>query len=274
MYPAHGGGLGSGPSARGWLGAWPTAARPLIVLAIGLAATSCTAGRYWSNLPEARSGIRVYAIEADTTAGRAVSIARRLAVARPLPVGQVVVASSGFLRGRFGARFPDDNAGAFRCGSGDPPPDGCVYVGDRLLTALSDDALAGVLAHELGHLERGHRRPIENAAAKAVCREPAYSITQAFTRLFAGCGAPQRGPTVETAVEAYESREIERQADAAALARLGAAGYCAGPLMRETFVQLFRLLPGTGTGGLLASHPGYRERWEQAGSDCAPGVPP
>jgi predicted Zn-dependent protease len=69
-------------------------------------------------------------------------------------------------------------------------------------------------------------------------------------------------------VGAYRSREIEREADAAAVARLAAAGYCAGPVMRTTFTELARLRPGAGTGGLLASHPGYAERWERAGSSC------
>jgi Zn-dependent protease with chaperone function len=242
----------------------------LILLTIALALMSCTAKRYWPDLPPARPGVLAYYVESDPAARRAALIARQLSAARPLPVDRVLVASSGFLNAQAGFKLPDNNAGAFRCGSGYPPPSGCVYVGNRLLTALSDDALAGVLAHELGHLERGHRRPTENAAAKAVCQQPAHSLPQAFTRLFAGCGIPRTGPTVSTAVEAYESREIEWEADEAAIDRLAAAGYCAGPLMRETFGELSNLFPEKGTGGLLASHPGYAERWKQAGAECSP----
>jgi predicted Zn-dependent protease len=69
-------------------------------------------------------------------------------------------------------------------------------------------------------------------------------------------------------VGAYRSREIEREADGAAMARLAAAGYCVGPVMRVTFAELSRLKPAAGAGGVLASHPGYTERGERAGPGC------
>lgn len=190
-------------------------------------------------------------------------------MAKPLPVEMVIVASSGFLNRTFGAGlFPDDNAAAFRCGHGDPPPNGCIYVGDRLLTTLSDDALAGVLAHELGHLEKGHRPVVRKPAADAACRQPAHTLEQAFIRLFAGCGIPHVEVTAAAAREAYASREIEREADEAAIERLATAGYCAGPVMRETFTELSNVFPEKGSGGPLSSHLGYRDRWQHAGSDC------
>jgi hypothetical protein len=240
-----------------------------LLLVIG-AVGGCAGGeRHWTNLPPARDAVSVHRPPEDAAVDRAARIVARLAAARPLPVDVIVIASSGYLTSRFGAgRFRDDNAGTFRCGDGEPPPSGCIYVGDRLLAALSDDALAGVLAHELGHLERGHR-PAARPTTAAACERPAYSIGEAWTRLVQGCTVPPDRGTAWQAVGAYRSREIEREADDAAIARLAAAGYCAGPVMRATFTELSGLKPGPGSGGVLASHPGYAERWERAGSGCA-----
>lgn len=158
--------------------------------------------------------------------------------------------SSGFLNRSLGpGRFPDDNAGAGRCSMGDPPPDGCIYIGDLLLERLSDEALAGVLAHELGHLERGHR-----------------SISPAAKELGVALGG-----LTYAALVARREREDERETDQAALARLTAAGYCAGPVMQRTFDELAELtLWGRGGGGVLSSHPGYGERVARAGTACGP----
>jgi hypothetical protein len=240
----------------------------VLLLVVGTLA-GCAGERYWSNLPPARAPVPVHRLADDPAAERATRITARLAAAGPLPVEAIVVASSGYLTRRFGAgRFRDENAGTFRCGQGEPPRSGCIYVGDRLLAALSDDALAGVLAHELGHLERGHRPPGRTTTAGSACERPAHSVGEAWTRLLQGCTVPPDQGTAWQAVGAYRSREIEREADEAAIARLAAAGYCAGPVMRATFAELSRLKPGAGAGGILASHPAYAERWERAGSGC------
>ena len=243
-------------------------------LAIALVLLAGCASGHWRNLPDPRPGVLAYHAASDPDARRATIIARTLSAAKPLPVEKVYVLSSRFLNEASGAlRVPDDNAGSWRCGKGDPPSYGCIYVGDRLLSALSDDALAGILAHELGHLERGHRPTGALAAALRmrsaslqVCHQPALTRDQAFRQLIA-CNLAL-SDTLWAASAAQASQDAEREADASGVERLAAAGYCAGLVMRGTFVELSRLFPGKGTGGLLASHPGYAERWQNAGSGC------
>jgi tetratricopeptide (TPR) repeat protein len=94
----------------------------------------------------------------------------------------------------------DDRARVFRCGLKDepmhetrPPSSGCIVLPEMDLDRLSDDALAAVIAHELGHIERGHKS-------------------------WQGAAEPML---------------IQWEADEAAIKRLHLAGYCAGETLRK-----------------------------------------
>jgi hypothetical protein len=93
----------------------------------------------------------------------------------------------------------DDRARSFRCPVKDEkielpraPSAGCVVVPEGYLDRLSDDGLAALIAHELGHIEKGHRTWQGSA-------EPVL---------------------------------IQWEADEAAVNRLYLAGYCAGETLR------------------------------------------
>lgn len=239
---------------------------------------------YWANLPEPRSNVPAYRISGDDKLPvRVALIAHKLASAHPLPVDRVLVISSDSLnaslkaQGKKGGASPI-NAGAYRCGEGNPPPSGCIYFGNDLLNSLTDDAIAGILAHELGHLERGHRPSPDLQAAlgvqqagQDVCTRQANTRDEAIGSLV-GCGISLIGFGA-AAVAAGYSRDVEREADASAIVRLSAAGYCAGPLMQNAFAELSRLLDSRGapqSDVLLDTHPSLRERWQNAGSACGP----
>lgn len=251
--------------------------RALLPVLVLLASTGCASSGYWKNLPEPRAAVPAYAIRGDDpTVVRAVRITRRLASARPLPVELLLVATSDFVNTTVkDARFPATNAGAWRCGEGDPPARGCIVVGTRMLKDFSDDALAGVLAHELGHLERGHRGQragLERAkrtssAGMELCGPGVDPLTLIVGLVSCGVGLAGRGAA---ATLADYSREREREADAAAVERLAAAGYCAGPVMKQTVTELARLAPAADRTSVFATHPGYDERWRNAGGVCTP----
>jgi predicted Zn-dependent protease len=257
------------------------ATRIFIFLSVGIL-TACALNTRWDNLPPPRQGVFVHWLQGDDeSVKKAWVIVQRLARAKPLPVERVFVLTADHGNATSKTKtFSNDNAGAFRCGRGDPPPNGCVYVGGQLLRNLSDDALAGVLAHELGHLEKGHRNPVyrEIGTAKGMgnigmdlCGADSGGTAAGAVISLIGCGIGLVG-TAGAAGFAVYSRDTEREADASGLERLAAAGYCAGPTMRKTAVEMSRLHPQKQGLNVFSSHPGWRERWENAGSDCGSSV--
>ncbi len=239
--------------------------------------SGCSSSAHWRNLPEQRTGVVAYLLIDDNERIRpAVGLVHVLAETAPLPVDKLYVFTSG--QGNLALRvqaFDSKNAGAFRCGKGTPPPSGCVFVGDELLAALSLDALAGVMAHELGHLERGHK-PLDSDL------QTARGITRTGNQL---CGQLVPGPIcavagvigcalalgglASTATISSYSRDLEREADESALNRLKAAGVqCPSLVMQKTFSELSNL-PGAGKGGgLFSTHPSLRERWQNLNGAC------
>jgi formylglycine-generating enzyme required for sulfatase activity len=167
----------------------------------------------------------------------------------------------------------DDNAASSRCGEGDPPPDGCIYVGMKLIRGLSDDALAGVLSHELGHLEKGHIGSDLLKTAVGVFRNsPSLCMSNQkllVTLITCGIGLGLSYTAYNVAVEeAGIDRDIEREADQAAWDRLADSGYCAGRVMKTTFAELSKLVPQGGKGDIFSTHPSYSERWANADPAC------
>ncbi|HEY1373560.1 MAG TPA: M48 family metalloprotease [Candidatus Binatia bacterium] len=239
--------------------------------------SGCSASTHWSNLPEQRSGVVAYLLIDDNDRIRpAVGLVHVLAEAVPLPVDKLYVFTSR--QGNTALKvqaFQSQNAGAFRCGKGDPPPSGCVYVGDEVLAALSLDALAGVLAHELGHLERGHK-PVDSDLQKArgmtrtgnqLCGQMVPGAIGALAGVI-GCALALGGLASAATISSY-SRDLEREADESALNRLKAAGVqCPSLVMQKAFSEVSNL-PGVGQGGgLFSTHPSLRERWQNANAAC------
>ncbi|NQE48093.1 M48 family metallopeptidase [Herbaspirillum rubrisubalbicans] len=132
-------------------------------------------------------------------------------------------------------------------------PSGQIVVTDEIVDLLNDDdALMGVLAHELGHVHRRHlmRRLIQSSA-----------IAAAATVLFGDVSAVLANiPTV--LLDLKYSRDIEREADDYAIAMFKANG-----LPRQKLALVFEKLEQVGEDHkdgpelpYLSSHPANEER--------------
>lgn len=145
-------------------------------------------------------------------------------------------------------------------------PGGYVYVTRGLLTLAKDEAeVAGVLAHEIGHVTARH----------SVARATRSTLTDL---LAAGVGMALGNDTVAQlltlgsgAMLASYSREQELEADALGVETLARAGY--DPFAQATFLETLRryeqytsLRTGNNSGGfdLFATHPPTAERVETA----------
>jgi Zn-dependent protease with chaperone function len=137
-------------------------------------------------------------------------------------------------------------------------PSGIVIVTDRLVEiAKSDDEIASVLAHEIGHVTRRHalRHLMQNSATALIVATVTGDITS-VSSLSATL------PTV--LIDAKYSRDFEREADDAAVAYLKSKG-----LPVKLYAEMLRRLeadhdrePKTakGLGELFSSHPETGER--------------
>ncbi len=141
-------------------------------------------------------------------------------------------------------------------------PGGYVYVTRGLLVLANDEAeVAGVLAHEIGHVTARH----------SVARATRSTITD---MLAAGVGMALGDATIAQllnlgsgAMLASYSREQELEADSLGVETLARAGY--DPFAQATFLETLRryeqytsLRSGNNSGGfdLFASHPATEER--------------
>ncbi|WP_395823724.1 M48 family metallopeptidase [Collimonas sp.] len=126
-------------------------------------------------------------------------------------------------------------------------PSGEIVVTDQLVRLLNDDALMGVLAHELGHLHRRHmvRRLIQGSAVGAT----ALLLFGDVSTLIAGIP-----PVV---LDLKYSRDIESEADDYAIAMFKANGVSLGKL-----AYTFEKLDGESTrfSTYLSTHPPSKER--------------
>lgn len=124
-----------------------------------LALNSCATLDTWQNLPPMRDHVFVKIAPNDAATQRFKDKIEHIVQSRPLPVDAVAVTSTTYLRtlGRQLDPAMELNAAAVRCGPGNPPRYGCLIIGSSLFIALSNDAIAGIFAHELGHLEAGHK---------------------------------------------------------------------------------------------------------------------
>ena len=123
---------------------------------------------------------------------------------------------------------------------------------------ITAEELAGVVAHELGHVSLGHsrRRMIDFSGQNAV----RILLATVFGRYLPGIGGYLAG-FVTQLLAARLSRRDEFEADAYASALLMAAGIGTGP-QKSLFGKLDRLTgnPGAGPPAWLRSHPQSGDR--------------
>jgi Zn-dependent protease with chaperone function len=140
-------------------------------------------------------------------------------------------------------------------------PGGRIFLLDGLLEkARSPDELAGILAHELGHVKHrdGLRKLIQTGGTSFLIGLLFGDVTGAGAALVAA----------RSLLDASYSRDAERDADAFATQTLRKLGRSAAPsgelLLRITGAQSTRASP------LLASHPLTEERLEAMKKDQGP----
>jgi Zn-dependent protease with chaperone function len=132
-------------------------------------------------------------------------------------------------------------------------PGGTMVLTDELVTLLADqpDALLGVLAHELGHLEQRHGM---RALARAMTGSALAGMMMGdFSGLMAAAPA--------LLMQQHYSRGFERDADQSARERLRAAGR--SPAVMVTLFQRLARQEGVDEGALrlaFSSHPAPAER--------------
>ncbi len=122
-------------------------------------------------------------------------------------------------------------------------PGGFVYIYKGLVDYMpSDEELAGVIGHEIGHIVRRH-------SVKQIEKSLTFSV------LF-GVAFGDRGPALQTlaqnAIMAGYSRKDEREADQQGFKHIHQAGY--NPYSMLLTLQKLDDLPDKGT-GLFSSHP-------------------
>jgi Zn-dependent protease with chaperone function len=138
-------------------------------------------------------------------------------------------------------------------------PGGTILMTDELVQlADSDDAVLGVLAHELGHIEHRHllRRLITS------------TVTGAIATLLAGDASGIATAVPATLADLSYSRDMEREADDYAIATLRANGLPLAPLA-DLFEKMERAHeqrrakddgPDIRLDGYLSTHPDTAER--------------
>jgi predicted Zn-dependent protease len=139
-------------------------------------------------------------------------------------------------------------------------PGGYVYVNTGTVVAAADmSELAGVMAHEVGHVALRH-------VAKSYNRQRGtgvlYQVSTIALGVFLGSGAAAGGEVLGgLAAQAYltsYSREAEEQADRFAVAILPKAGIDPRGLVR--FFEKLRAQGGGGGPDFLSSHPATADR--------------
>ncbi|HYC55914.1 MAG TPA: M48 family metalloprotease [Candidatus Binatia bacterium] len=153
-------------------------------------------------------------------------------------------------------------------------PNGSVYLHTGLLALLENEAqLAGVLAHELEHYLGRHSLRRERSREQ---RETLLLLGGLFVTIMGGPGEAMlvsSAPAIESSVRGY-SRDLEREADAAAYRAMIAAGYDGGQLAR-TFELLMSVEREAGVEEpfYYSNHPLTAERLKDslAWQTAAPG---
>ena len=124
-------------------------------------------------------------------------------------------------------------------------PGGFIYVFKGLTDYMpSDDELAGIVGHEVGHIVKKHTVvQIERSLAMGVL----------FAILFGNSNVAILGDLVSNALMAGYSREAEREADALGVVHTMRAGY--NPYSMLIGMEKLEALSGKSDYGLFSSHP-------------------
>lgn len=138
-------------------------------------------------------------------------------------------------------------------------PAGYIYVHTGTILAARDvSELAGVIAHEVGHVARRHIAKNYNRQRNTgIVYQLGVLAASLFGGGYAGQAASVGGSIAAQAYLNDFSREDERDADAFGVAVLPRAGYDPNGLV--TFFETIQRESGAG-GGFLSSHPATTER--------------
>lgn len=173
--------------------------------------SGCETIVYWQNLPAPAQPRVVRLNEDDPAIARAVALAKKLVDVKPFPASVVFVMTNEYWYRRQKLAQIPERAFAVRCPltgeerkDGVPPSAACIGLPGRSVDLFSEEALAAIIAHELGHIDRGHR----------------------------------------TWTGAAEPTLAQWEADEAAAERLRLAGYCPGAAMRKYAVEVVSGYPG------------------------------
>jgi predicted Zn-dependent protease len=129
--------------------------------------------------------------------------------------------------------------------------------------ADSEDALAAVIAHEIGHIQLQHSiKAIKNSRITSAILITGSSAAGALgnddVKELAGVMDESVNEIITTLIDKGYSRDQEFDADTAALALLAAAGY--DPAGMVAMLQLLGRNQGSGSGGLTKTHPSPAQR--------------
>lgn len=145
-------------------------------------------------------------------------------------------------------------------------PDGSIVVTNRLIhLAESPDEVAGVLAHELGHVEAEH-------VMAGVVRQ--MGVGMFVDVVFGGAGAGQAVAAINVLALRY-SRADEAEADAIAIRLMDEANFNPGAI--ASFFEHVRgeeAREGASIPEMLSSHPDSARRAQEAARHARPGRPP
>ena len=129
-------------------------------------------------------------------------------------------------------------------------PGGLIFVTKGLLRcSRNEDALAAVLAHEIGHVQNKHglqaiKKSRITSALTTIGIEGAKSFAPGDVALLAGTFEDSISDITKTLINSGYSREFERQADLAAVKILGRIGYDPNGLVEMLKEMEKRLKPG------------------------------
>ena len=151
----------------------------------------------------------------------------------------------------------DDEINAFTA------PGGYVYVNTGTLLRVRNAAeLAGVIAHEVGHVERRHvSENVARRRAVGVVRQVGVVAAGVAAGPAAAGAASLLGGVASLAALNSFGREAEREADEFAVEILPRAGY--DPEGLVTFFQTLQREGGAAPPAFLSSHPATQERIEE-----------